>query len=90
MRTTDFAEVAMEIHEEGLRHTDEWLRMLGHRELGDAVRGSSCGGQQEPVMGQSAGQKCELTMRAGEGLEADRAKRGTTGTVEAWFQHNAP
>ena len=88
MGRTDFMEAAMDIHKEGLKHTEDWLRLLHHPELATVVRSETEDPEgMSPTWVARMVEKCQVVLRACEDLEEDRAKWGKTGVIKQWFGH---
>jgi hypothetical protein len=77
-----FVQIAMSIHEEGMVQTKRWLRRLCHaglaEELEQAFHERSSRSRSWVSM---MVLRCQMVLRAGEELEVDREKWGSTGTV---------
>jgi hypothetical protein len=91
LASADFVEVAGQIHEEGLRLSARWLRALHHLTQADKVTVEA-----EEAEARSRTwvtrlvQRCQLVLRAGEDLGADREEWGKVIVIQEWFRHYSP
>jgi hypothetical protein len=87
----EFAEVTLQIRQEGLQQTQAFLRMLHYAELALAVAKEAEEGEgRSRSWVTRMAERCQLVLRAGEDLERDRERWGTTKVLEFWFGHYTP